>query len=402
MKEKKLTMSTKELKRITVLEKLIEKEITVNQGAEVLGLSQRQVYRIKKRYKHSGAEGLIHRSRGKPSNRGFPKELKKEVLTLYRKHYWDFGPTLFSEKLSELHKINIDHETLRRWLRESGEITSIRKSRGHRKKRQRRSSIGEMLQFDGSPHDWFEGRGEVCSLLHGVDDASGKVYLRFAKSENTEDVLRALRQYVETNGIPHSIYTDRHSVYYAEEKKTDFQKAMDKLSVRCIYANSPQAKGRVERGNRTLQDRLVKEMRLRGISDIDSANKFLKEEFIADYNNKFAHPENLPDIHIKNHGKNLDNVFCNETNRQVRNDYTITLNGQYIQLEKSEVTLPLPKTYVTLRKYLDGSFHIFYEEEELKYTILPKKPKRKNKPNRKPSSEHPWRKIKIGKAKYEK
>ena len=209
-----------------------------------------------------------------------------------------------------------------------------------------------------------------------------------------------MREYVEENGILHSTYTDRYGVYYAEKEKTDFQKAMEKLSVRCIYANSPQAKGRVERGNRTLQDRLVKEMRLRGISDIDEANKFLKDTFIEDYNKRFSQIKGLPDIHLELNGENLDDIFCYETKRQVRNDYTISLSGNYIQLEKSEVPLPIPKQYVTVRKYLDGSLHIFTGDEQLKFRKLSTKPKGKIKVIRKAPLDHPWRKIKFGKAKY--
>lgn len=401
MENNLLTMSRKEINRLKVLESLTQGEITILAASEVLRLSERQVYRLKTRYSNQGADGIIHRSRGKPSNRGYPIELKNEVIRLYRKYYKDFGPTFFTEKLQERHKIKLDHETVRRWLRANGEITATRRSRGHRKKRERKSAIGEMIQFDGSPHDWFEGRGEACSLLQAVDDASGRVYLRFAKSENTKDVLFALRQYVELNGVPHSIYTDRYGIYYSEQKKTDYQRAMEKLSVRCIYANSPQAKGRVERGNRTLQDRLVKEMRLRGISAIDAANKFLVDEFMADYNQKFALKEKLPDIHNEVNGLDLDNVFCFEKERQVRNDYTVMLDGRYIQLEKSEASLPMPKQDVILRKYLDGSFHIFYEEEELAFRLLKGKPKKKEKVKPHPSDEHPWRNIQFGKARYE-
>jgi hypothetical protein len=401
--EKLLTMSKKEINRVKVLEQIEKCKITVRKGSELLSISQRQTFRLLKRYREEGDKGVIHRLRGKPSNRGYPRSIKKEVIKIYRKSYKDFGPTLFAEKLEELHKIKIDHETVRRWLRENGEITSSRKSRGHRRKRERKRFIGEMLQFDGSHHDWFEGRSASCCLLHGIDDATGKVHLKFSNSENTKEVLQALKEYVEGNGIPHSIYTDKYGVYYSEKEKTDFQKAMEKLGVRCIYANSPQAKGRVERGNRTLQDRLVKEMRLRGISDIEEANKFLKTFFIADYNRRFSiEREELPDIHVKFNGENLDNIFCHETQRQVRNDYTITLNGKYIQLEKSEVTLPLPKQYVTVRRYLDGSLHIFNFEEPLKFTELDSKPKRKDKTIKKPPIDHPWRKIKIGKARYAK
>lgn len=398
--EKILTMSQKELKRVKILEQIEKKKILLEQGSGALEISIRQTYRILKRYREQGDEGVIHRSRGKPSNRGYPNKLKEQVIRIYRKSYKDFGPTFFTEKLEERHKIKIDHETVRRWLREKGEITATRKHRRHRKKRERKSSIGEMLQFDGSHHDWFEGRGPVCCLLHAVDDASSKVFLRFSKSENTEDVLKTLRAYVETNGIPHSIYTDKFGVYYSEKEKTDFKKAMEKLSVRCIYANSAQAKGRVERGNRTLQDRLVKEMRLRDISDIDEANRFLRESFIEDHNRRFSYTEALADIHLELNGENLDNIFCYETQRQVRNDYTITLNGNYIQLEKSDVPLPLPKQYVIIRRYLDGSLHIFNEDQLLRFTELSSKPKRKIKIIKKAANDHPWRKMKFGKARY--
>jgi transposase len=399
--EELLTMSKKEISRLKILEQIKKKKLTVNEATESLGISERQTYRILKRYREEGDQGLVHRSRGKPSNRGYPEELKEKVIRIYRRSYKDFGPTFFTEKLEEREDIKIDHETVRRWLRSKGEITSTRRSRGHRKKRERKTSIGAMLQFDGSHHDWFEGRGDICCLLVAIDDASSKVFLRFAKSENTLAVLKILREYVEKNGIPHSTYTDKYGVYYAEKEKTDFQLAMKKLSVRCIYANSPQAKGRVERSNRTLQDRLVKEMRLMGISDIDEANKFLKDSFIEDYNKRFSHTKGLPDIHLELNSENLDNIFCHETKRQVRNDYTISLSGNYIQLDKSEVPLPIPKQYVILRKYLDGSLHIFNNDNQpLEFTELSSKPKVKIKEIRKAPSNHPWRKMKIGKAKY--
>lgn len=237
--------------------------------------------------------------------------------------------------------------------------------------------------------------------MHGVDDASGRAFLRFAKDESTESVLRTLKEYCQVNGIPDSIYTDRYSVYYAEQEKTEYQKAMEKLAVNTIYANSPEAKGRVERGNRTLQDRLVKEMRLRGISGIEEGNKFLKEYFIEDYNKKFAKAEGLADIHREADGLKLDNIFCYETTRQVRNNYTITLAGVYIQLEQSEAIIPIPGQNVTVRKYLDGSLHIFNAaEEELEYTELKHQPKKRKEKYYPPKEDHPWKRYSIGKAKY--
>ncbi|MGZ5501393.1 MAG: ISNCY family transposase [Nitrososphaeraceae archaeon] len=393
-------MSQKERKRIKVLDQKTEGKLTVKEASGIMGISERQTYRLLNRYKAEGDRGIIHRLRGKHSNRGYPKQIKQEVIEIYWKRYRDFGPTLFSEKLKEYEKIEINHETLRRWMRSSGIITSERKKRPHRKKRERRKAIGEMLQFDGSHHDWFEGRGPVCCLLHAIDDASSKVFIRFSKSEDTESVLRVLKEYCEQNGIPNSIYTDRYGVYYAEKQKTDFQLAMEKLSVETIYAKSPEAKGRVERGNRTLQDRLVKEMRLRGISNINEANKFLDEYFIDEYNKRFAQVEALADIHRTTEGMNLDNVFCYETKRQVRNDYTITLEGNYIQLEKSETILPIPGHYVIVRKYLDGSLHIFNGEEELEFTELKDKPRKKKERYYPPKSDHPWKRYPFGKARY--
>ena len=395
-----LTMSQKERKRIKVLDQKTEGKLTVKEASGIMGISERQTYRLLNRYKAEGDRGIIHRLRGKLSNRGYPKQIKQEVIEIYWKRYRDFGPTLFSEKLKEYEKIEINHETLRRWMRSSGIITSERKKRPHRKKRERRKAIGEMLQFDGSHHDWLEGRGPVCCLLHAIDDASSKVFIRFSKSEDTESVLRVLKEYCEQNGIPNSTYTDRYGVYYAEKQKTDFQLAMEKLSVETIYAKSPEAKGRVERGNRTLQDRLVKEMRLRGISNINEANKFLDEYFVDEYNKRFAQVEALADIHRTTEGMNLDNVFCYETKRQVRNDYTITLEGNYIQLEKSEAILPIPGHYVIVRKYLDGSLHIFNGEEELEFTELKDKPQKKKERYYPPKGDHPWKRHPFGKARY--
>jgi len=252
-----LAMSQKEADRLKTISQIETKALTVLEGSELMGLSARQTYRVLKRIKEEGTKGIIHKLRGKKSNRGYPVKLKKEVVEIYKEHYWDYGPTLFSEELVKSHKISVDHETIRKWLRAEAITTSMRKKRLHRKKRERRSCFGALLQFDGSHHDWFEGRGPECCLINCVDDSTGKVYLKFAVSENTQDVLLILWEYVNKYGIPRSIYTDKYSVYKAEGKLTDFGRAMKELNIETIFANSPQAKGRVERVNRTLQDRLV-------------------------------------------------------------------------------------------------------------------------------------------------
>ena len=388
-----LTMSKKEVERLTILKQVDAKNLSVAEASELMGISERQTYRILKRIREEGTKGIIHRLRGRKSNRGYPVELKRKIITLYRQGYSDYGPTLYSEKLIENHKISVDHETIRRWLRENAITTSIRRKRPHRKKRERRSCYGELLQFDGSYHDWFEGRGAECCLLNCVDDATGKVYLKFAISENTQDVLQSMWDYVKQNGIPRSIYVDRASVYYAEGKLTDFGRAMRELGVEIIYAKSPQAKGRVERFNRTLQDRLIKALREKTISNIAEANEYLQKEFIGQFNERFSVNSESVDVHRSAEGYELENIFCYKTTRQVRNDYTINLAGGYIQLLTGQSPLPRPKQQVTVSRWLNGQLHIYFNGEELNFTELKGKPQKKGYKIVKPSKDHPFRKM---------
>ena len=388
-----LTLSTKEIDRLMLISQIEQEKISVLEASSLMELSQRQIYRILKRVKAEGAKGIMHKLRGRISNRGFPEELKEEIIKIYKKRYSDYGPTLFSEMLEEYHNISMNRETLRNWLRQRSITTSIRKKRPHRRKRERRSCYGELLQFDGSHHDWFESRGVECCLLNGVDDATGRVYLKFASSENTEDVLLTMWEYVNKYGIPRSIYTDRGSVYYAKEKLTDFGRAMKQLNVELIIAKSPQAKGRVERFNRTLQDRLIKALRREGISNIAEANRYLQEVFINKFNQRFAVNPELPDVHRLAKGYKLENIFCYKTYRQVRNDYTINLNGGYIQLLKGTAPLPKPKQNVTICKWLNGQMHIYFNEQELSYKSLKDKPGKKGYKSHKVPKDHPWRKM---------
>ncbi len=388
-----LTLSTKEIDRLMLISQIEQEKISVLEASSLMELSQRQIYRILKRVKAEGAKGIIHKLRGRISNRGYPGELKEEIIKIYKKRYSDYGPTLFSEMLEEYHNISMNRETLRNWLRQRSITTSIRKKRPHRRKRERRSCYGELLQFDGSHHDWFESRGVECCLLNGVDDATGRVYLKFASSENTEDVLLTMWEYVNKYGIPRSIYTDRGSVYYAKEKLTDFGRAMKQLNVELIFAKSAQAKGRVERFNRTLQDRLIKALRREGISNIAEANKYLQEVFINKFNQRFAVNPELPDVHRLAKGYKLENIFCYKTYRQVRNDYTINLNGGYIQLLKGTAPLPKPKQNVTICKWLNGQMHIYFNEQNLSYKSLKDKPGKKGYKSHKVPKDHPWRKM---------
>ena len=388
-----LTMSQKELYRLQIIKKIESKELIVEEGASLMGISPRQTYRILKKIKEEGSKGIIHKLRGKNSNRGYSEQIKRQVIRIYRSSYSDYGPTLFSEQLTENHNISIDHETIRRWLRAKAITTSMRRKRPHRKKRERRSCFGEMLQFDGSHHDWFEGRGAECCLLNCVDDSTGRVYLNFAVSENTQDVLKTLWDYVNKYGIPRSIYTDRYKVYKAEGKLTDFGRAMKELKVETIYANSPQAKGRVERVNRTLQDRLIKALRSEGISNIAEANRYVRKKFLKKYNSRFAINPDVPDVHRTTTGYDLKNIFCYKTSRQVRNDYTINLAGGYIQLLKGSSPLPRPKQSVTICKWLNGEIHIYFNRREINFKHLESKPGKKGYKVRAVPKDHPWRRL---------
>jgi Integrase core domain. len=393
-------MSAKERDRLTILTQVCEEHLTVADAAELLSISERQAYRILQRFRLEGAKGLLHRLRGHPSNRGYGEELRQRVVHLYWQDYRDYGPTFFSEKLMEHHRLQINHETVRRWLMANGGSNLQRKKRLHRKKRPRRSAKGELLQFDGSDHDWFEGRGPVCTLLHAIDDASSTTFLKFSPSEDTANALITLRGYCEHHGIPRALYTDFDSVYYADKTLTDVGRAMQALGVEIIYASSPQAKGRVERGNRTHQDRLVKELRERGISTIADANRFLATEYLDKHNKRFAVTENLADVHRSIEGYNLDNIFCFQTERHVRNDYTISLAGQYIQLIHGKEPLPPPRHSVTVRRYLNDTLHIFWKELELSFEILDHKPAPKPRTIQIPTATHPWRRSWIGKNRY--
>ena len=396
-----LTMTPKELDRVKIISQITAGILTVADGATSLRLSERQMYRILHRYRSGGDAALLHTLRGRPSNRGFGNARYNEVLQLYRTRYADYGPTLFSEMLAQSHGIHISVSTATRYLRRAGILTAERRKRPHRKKRERRSALGALVQFDGSDHDWFEGRGEKCCLLNAVDDASGRVFMRFARSENVRDVFVCLRLYIERYGIPAALYTDFGSVYQTSDKQqTQYKRAMAALNVECIFAHSPEAKGRVERSHRTHQDRLIKALRRENISTIEEANQYLEQTYLHDHNTSFASTDGLADVHRSTTPYNLDNIFCWEETRHVYNDWTISFNAQYLQLQRSDAPLPPPRANVVVRRWLDDSLHIFWNNDELAYTQLKVKPKPFPRVTCHPPSSHPWKhKVAIGKAK---
>ena len=394
-----VTMSYGEREHLKVISRIEAGELTVAEAAESIHLTERQMYRLLRRYRQEGDRGLIHRLRGRRSNLAYESEVRTTAVRLYRELYSDYGPTLFAEKLEFYHDLKISRQTATRWLIQESLWSGSRKKRPHRKKRQRRDCIGSLIQFDGSPHDWFEGRAPACCLLVAIDDASGRVMLRFAPSEDTYSVLSFWRDYVKRFGIPAEVYTDHGSVYYDPNNPkhlTPFGQAMMRLGIHCIYAHSPQAKGRVERSNRTHQDRLIKYLREQTVSSIDEANRLLDSFFTDDHNRRFAHTDGLTDIHRSAVGIDLNNVFCLQDTRQVHNDWTITLNTQFIQLLRSEAPLPPPRSNVIVRLWLDGSLHIFWNEHELNFSKISAKPRPPSPALRHPAAIHPWFSKSVG------
>lgn len=409
----------RELKRLHVIQKVLERVIKQVEAAELLSLSSRQIRRIIKRIKIEGEKGVIHKSRGKPSSRRIPGKIREKVIRLYRSQYSDFGPTLASEKLWERNGIGINDETLRRWLLETGDWKRRRKRRTHRQWRERKAHYGEMVQMDGSHHDWFEGRGARCVLMGFIDDATGRVFGRFYEYEGTIPAMDSFKGYIQKHGLPLSVYLDKHTTYKSTAKASiedqlnnrpplsEFQRALKELGVEVIHANSPQAKGRIERLFGTFQDRLVKEMRLRGIRTIEEGNRFLKE-YLPLYNNRFAVcPKEKDNLHRPvGRGVNLDAILCIRTERTLRNDFTVAHNHQLFQVEEK-----VRGAKVMVEDQLDGSLVMTYKGQRLRFREITTRPVKEQKEQRvivrirkpyTPPSDHPWRRgFKFGIHKYE-
>ena len=302
-------MSRKERKRLVVMAAVKRAELTLVQAAGLSGLSYRQVKRVWRRYQDQGDAGLVHRLRGRASPRRRAPELRAKILARVQARYPDFGPTLAAEYLAR-EGLEIDHETLRRWLLAGGTRQVRRRRQKHRQWRERKACFGAMVQLDGSNHDWFEGRRERAVLMVMVDDATGQVWAQFFEQETTRASYDMFEGWVKRSGLPQSVYVDRDSVYRCEglgsiaeqlagkEPQTQFGRAMEQLGVELILANSPQAKGRVERMNGTLQDRLVKALRVEGISEFGAANQYLRKTFLPALNRKFkVQPASEADVH---------------------------------------------------------------------------------------------------------
>ncbi len=406
-----IRISLRDLKRLKVVHEALDRHITQKTASSMLCLSERQLRRLVKSVREFGDGGIVHRGRGRPSNRRLPERLKARVLNLYRKKYCDFGPTLAAEKLLELDGMSVSRETLRQWLMAAGLWSKRRKHRGHRQWRLRKECFGTMVQMDGSHHAWLEDRGPELVLMGYIDDATNNVYGRFYDYEGTIPAMDSFKRYIRKYGFPLSIYLDRHTTYKSQRKLTveeelagvnqpmsQFERALDELGVKVIHAHSPQAKGRIERLFGVFQDRLVKEMRLRGIKTREEANTFLRE-YLPTYNRKFrVTPVNKTDVHVKPERYfNPDRYLCIKTKRTVRNDNTVAHNRRLYQIEEK-----VRSRKVIVEERLNGSLHIISSRGvSLKYREITERPKKMTpskrdrgiREHRVPAVDHPWRRY---------
>ena len=406
-----LTLSGRERKRLELVSRVNDGVLKLAKVAELCSLSYRQMKRVWKRYREEGDAGLIHRGRGRISNRRMEAGFRQRVLERYEERYPDFGPTLASEYLSK-EQLRVDHETLRRWLLEAGLWTKKRKRQKHRQRRERRPHRGELIQMDGSHHDWFEGRRGWAVLMVMIDDATNRTCARFYPAEDTKAAMDLFGRYARRHGLPQALYVDHDSIYECtrearidedlrgEGPQTQFDRAMKVLAVEVIPANSPQAKGRVERRHGVFQDRLVKAMRLEGISTVEAANQYLDATFLPDLNQRFTvTARERGDLHRPiPAGLQLKDVLCFEEPRVVQNDWTVRWRNRYFQIARQHEALYLARRTVTVRERLDGSLVLLYRAQRLQFRELAERPTPRPPvamaPPRipwTPPADHPWR-----------
>lgn len=408
-----IPMKIRDTERLRIIQKVIEKDLTQIEAGACLGLEQRQIRRLVKRVRREGPLGIIHRSRGRTSSRRLGSLVKARILGLIKRRYADFGPTLAVETMAEKGEARVSRETLRKWMIEDGLWQVRRKKRAVHSWRERKAHVGEMVQMDGSHHDWLEGRGPKMVLMSYIDDATGRAFGRFYEYEGIYPAMDSLRRYLGLYGRPESIYFDKHSTYKTtrqpdteellrgEQAKTQFERALKEVGIRSIHAHSAQAKGRIERSYRTLQDRLVKAMRLEGIRDLESANRFL-DVYWPKYNGKFAkEPRERKDFHREvPQGLALDRILCLKKTRTVNNGYVIKWrNRLFVVQSPSRTMLRQP---VEVLESFDGRMEFLWRgrtltvrevaerpTEKLPRSPAPPPPARKGKYI--PPANHPWR-----------
>ena len=375
-------MSAKDLQRIEVLTEVLAGRRTVSSAATVLAISDRQVNRLMVRYRDGGGGALIHQARGRASNNHLNAGVREYALELVRRNYRDFGPTLATEALQERHGIRLGRETVRKWMVADGLWLSRKQRRTFHQPRLRRESYGELVQIDGSEHRWFEDRAAPCTLLVFIDDATSKLMqLRFVPSESTDSYFEALRGYLDAHGCPVAFYSDKHSVFRATRQEakggqgmTQFGRALSELNIEILCANSSQAKGRVERANRTLQDRLVKELRLAGVNDVEAGNAFLPA-FVERFNDRFSvRAAKSEDLHRKLNvpPSRLKDILCHREQRYVSAQLTISYDRKQIILERNEVTEELAGKYVDLYDFPDRPLELRWKGIALPYRVFSK------------------------------
>ena len=430
MKPKSVSLSAWELREHKIINQALEGKLTNRQAAEELDISTRQVKRLKIKVREGGVKELAHKNRGRKSNNQLFKEYLEHAIELIKEKYYDFGPTFAAEKLLENHGIKLGKETVRKAMSQAGlwQPRSRKLHAHYRAWRERKEHYGEMQQFDGSYHDWFEGRllgangepvKEEC-LLAAIDDATGRLTkLKFDQSEGVVPVSQYWLEYVKTLGKPLKIYLDRFSTYKINNKHflddpkflTQFERTMKEIDVDVIHAHSPQGKGRIERLFKTLQDRLVKDLRLAGINTVEEANIFLEKIFIPKFNAKFSvvakKPENLHMPLTEAELTRINNIFSIQSYRNVNNDFTVRFKSKWFQLKEQQPTLVLRKDQILVEEHLDGSIHLNLRNKYLEYTELPQRPEKvkmhvtgltKERQLWKPPMNHPWKKLSFEKT----
>lgn len=412
-----LAMTQAERRRLEVLGLVRADKLSLKRASELLGISYRQTKRVWQRFQALGDVGLVHQLRGRPSNRPSNAALKDAVLARYVASYSDYGPTLAAEALAEEGLI-VPVQTLRRWLVSAGLWARQRQRKQHRRRRERRAHFGELVQMDGSHHDWFEGRRGEAVLMVMIDDATGRITARFFEEETLSAAFTMLLDYAPRSGLPHALYVDRAGIYRSDREPTEeeilagkrpqtqFVRALESLGVQLILARSPQAKGRVERMNRTLQDRLVKALRQRGISALETANQFLDAEFLAPFNAKFSKVAAQPaDVHRAVGAKvDLGSVLAVHEPRVVQNDWTIRWHNGFLQLGR-ECGVQAGQS-VLVCEPVTGPVRLFQGTRELSYGTTCTEPKARSKTKirrgpikssqgQKPGKKHPWRRAVV-------
>jgi hypothetical protein len=375
-----VTMTTQDLERAECLSRIVAGAMSMVSAATVLNLSVRQVQRLVIRFRTGGTPGIGHKARGRRSNNRYPDALRRQALDLIRSTYTDFGPSFACEKLVERHGLRVSRETLRQWMLDDGLWLSRDQRRRFHQPRLRREQLGELIQIDGSEHRWFEDRGPPCTLLVFIDDATSRLMqMRFVPSESTFSYFAALESYLTEHGRPVAFYSDKHSIFRVSRREakagdgmTQFGRALSELGVEIICASSSQAKGRVERANRTLQNRLVKEMRLAGVSDMATGNAFLPG-FVADHNWRFGRvPLRAGDMHrpLNLPPSRLGDILCWRELRYVGQDLTFRYEGKRIMLEQTELTRQLPGQYVETLAFADGRFEARWKGVPLPHRVF--------------------------------